>query len=85
MAALGITWILDGLEATLGSALGGILKDPKISLGLSDGQIGLSATIYLVGLICRGWAPESPRWLVTHGRAPEAKKNDRSRGENGYR
>ena len=51
VTALGITWVLDGLEATLGSALAGILKDPKISLGLSDGQIGFGATIYLVGQV----------------------------------
>jgi MFS family permease len=51
VTALGVTWILDGLEATLGSALGGILKDPNISLGLSDAQIGMGATIYLVGQV----------------------------------
>jgi hypothetical protein len=51
VTALGITWILDGLEATLGSALGGVLKDPNISLGLSDAQIGLDATFYLVGQV----------------------------------
>jgi hypothetical protein len=51
VTALGITWILDGLEATLGSALGGVLKDPNISLGLSDAQIGLGATFYLVGQV----------------------------------
>jgi MFS family permease len=51
VTALGITWILDGLEATLGSALGGVLKDPNISLGLSDAQIGLGATLYLVGQV----------------------------------
>jgi MFS family permease len=49
--ALGVTWILDGLEATLGSALGGFLKDPHLSLGLSDAQIGLGATIYLIGQV----------------------------------
>jgi hypothetical protein len=65
------------LEATLGSVLGGILKDPHFSLGLSVAQIGLGATIYLIGqvmLIFRGWVPESPRWLVTHGHAAEAEK-----------
>jgi MFS family permease len=51
VTALGVTWILDGLEATLGSALGGILKDPHLSLGLSDAQIGLGATIYLIGQV----------------------------------
>ena len=51
VTALGVTWILDGLEATLGSALGGILKDPNISLGLSDAQIGGGATVYLIGQV----------------------------------
>jgi MFS family permease len=48
--ALGITWLLDGLETTLGGAFVGILKDP-LALGLSDAQIGLSASIYLAGAV----------------------------------
>ena len=48
--ALGITWLLDGLETTLGGALVGILKDPR-TLHLSDSQIGLSATVYLAGAV----------------------------------
>ena len=48
--ALGITWILDGLEVTLVSALGGILKEPT-TLGLSDAEIGSGATVYLVGQV----------------------------------
>jgi MFS family permease len=48
--ALGITWLLDGLETNLGGALAGILKSPK-TLGLSDAQIGLSATVYLAGAV----------------------------------
>lgn len=51
VTALGITWVLDGLEATLGSALAGTLKNPEISLGLSDAEIGLGATIYLIGQV----------------------------------
>ncbi|MBV9768329.1 MAG: MFS transporter [Bryobacterales bacterium] len=48
--ALGITWLLDGLETTLGGALVGILKDPR-TLHLSDSDIGLSATLYLAGAV----------------------------------
>jgi MFS family permease len=48
--ALGITWLLDGLETMLGGALVGILKDPR-TLHLSDSDIGLSATVYLAGAV----------------------------------
>ncbi len=48
--ALGITWLLDGLETMLGGALVGILKDPR-TLHLSDSEIGLSATMYLAGAV----------------------------------
>jgi MFS family permease len=45
---LGITWLLDGLEVTLAGSLAGALKDPR-ALGLSDAQVGASATAYLAG------------------------------------
>src|SRR3984957_11084525 len=48
--ALGITWLLDGLETMLGGALVGILKDPR-TLHLSDSEIGLTATLYLAGAV----------------------------------
>jgi MFS family permease len=50
VTALGVTWILDGLEVTLAGALGGILKSPQ-TLGLSDVQVGASATAYLAGAV----------------------------------
>jgi MFS family permease len=50
VSALGITWVLDGLEVTLAGALGGVLKDPR-ALGLSDAQVGLSASAYLSGAV----------------------------------
>ena len=46
--ALGITWILDGLEASLIANLAPTLQDPR-TLGLSAAQIGLTNTCYLVG------------------------------------
>jgi MFS family permease len=48
--ALGITWVLDGLEVTLAGAIGGVLKRPD-ALGLTDAQIGASATCYLLGAV----------------------------------
>jgi MFS family permease len=48
--ALGITWILDGLEVTLAGAVSGALKESP-ALGLSDAQVGLSATGYLAGAV----------------------------------
>jgi MFS family permease len=48
--ALGITWLLDGLEVTMAGALASILKDPR-TLGLSDVQVGASATAYLAGAV----------------------------------
>ena len=59
VVALGATWILDGLEVTLAGALGGILTRRE-TLGLSDTQVGASATFYAV--------PDALK--ATHGRHP---------------
>jgi MFS family permease len=48
--ALGATWILDGLEVTLAGSLGGILTQRE-TLGLTDAQVGASATFYLAGAV----------------------------------
>jgi MFS family permease len=48
--ALGATWILDGLEVTLAGALSGILTRPE-TLGLTDAQVGASATFYFAGAV----------------------------------
>ena len=50
IVALGITWILDGLEVTLAGALSGELK-ASTALGLSDAQIGLAGSCYLAGAV----------------------------------
>src|SRR6266700_492457 len=50
VVSLGATWILDGLEVTLAGALGGILTRHE-TLGLSDTQVGASATCYLAGAV----------------------------------
>jgi MFS family permease len=50
IAALGITWILDGLEVTLAGALAAELKEPA-ALGLSNAQVGLAGSSYLCGAV----------------------------------
>jgi MFS family permease len=50
IVALGITWILDGLEVTLAGALAGELARPS-GLGLSNTQIGLAGSSYLAGAV----------------------------------
>jgi MFS family permease len=49
VTALGVTWILDGLEVTLVGSLSGALKES--SMLLSDAQIGYSASCYLIGAV----------------------------------
>jgi MFS family permease len=48
--SLGATWILDGLEVTLAGSLGGILTRHE-TLGLTDTEVGASATCYLAGAV----------------------------------
>jgi MFS family permease len=50
VVALGITWILDGLEVTLAGSLSGALQGPG-GLGLKDAEIGDAASAYLAGAV----------------------------------
>ncbi|MFZ5739374.1 MAG: MFS transporter [Pseudomonadota bacterium] len=50
VAALGITWILDGLEVTLAGALAGALKDSPV-LRFSNLDVGLATSAYLAGAV----------------------------------
>src|SRR6516164_9672347 len=50
IVALGVTWILDGLEVTLAGSLSGQLMQPS-GLGLSNSQIGLAGSAYLSGAV----------------------------------
>jgi MFS family permease len=50
IVALGITWILDGLEVTLAGALSAELKRAT-ALGLSNAQIGFAGSSYLAGAV----------------------------------
>jgi MFS family permease len=48
VVALGVAWILDGLEITVASSVGDILNRPE-TLNLSSTEVGLIATVYLIG------------------------------------
>jgi MFS family permease len=48
--ALGITWILDGLEVTLAGSLSGALKESP-TLRFSNADVGLAASAYLTGAV----------------------------------
>lgn len=48
--ALGITWILDGLEASLIANLAPTLEDPR-TLGLRAAQVGIANSTYLIGQV----------------------------------
>ena len=56
--ALGVTWILDGLEVTLAGAVAGALKESP-RLQFSNTQVGLASSFYLAGAVfgalCFGW------------------------------
>jgi MFS family permease len=48
VAALGVAWVLDGLEITIASAVAGVLNTRQ-TLNLSAGAVGAIATVYLFG------------------------------------
>ncbi|MFM9921578.1 MFS transporter [Variovorax sp. H27-G14] len=48
--ALGVAWVLDGLEVTLVGSIGAVLERPD-TLGLTAGQIGWSGSIYIAGAV----------------------------------
>lgn len=48
--ALGVAWILDGLEITIASSIAGVLGEPG-TLNMSSTEVGLVATTYLVGQV----------------------------------
>jgi MFS family permease len=47
---LGAAWILDGLQITIASSVTGVLTQPD-TLDMSSSQIGLIASVYLVGQV----------------------------------
>jgi MFS family permease len=50
VSALGVTWLLDGLEVSVVAALGPILTHPT-TLGLTESEVGLAASAYLAGSV----------------------------------
>src|SRR5947209_15806289 len=48
VVGLGVAWILDGLEITIASSVTGVLTQSN-TLHLTSTQVGLIATIYLIG------------------------------------
>ena len=51
VGALGVTWLLDGLEVSIVAALGPILTHSE-TLQLTHAQVGLTASAYLAGSVC---------------------------------
>ena len=49
VVALGVTWILDGLEVTLAGSVAGALKNA--SLHLSNAEVGFASSAYLAGAV----------------------------------
>src|SRR3954470_7651776 len=49
--ALGVTWILDGLEVTVVGSLGPALQE-RATLGLTAAEIGLAGSAYVAGAVC---------------------------------
>ena len=58
VAALGVTWILDGLEVTLAGAVSGALKDSPV-LQFTNTDVGIAASAYVggavLGAVLFGW------------------------------
>src|ERR1700752_4843912 len=50
VAALGITWVLDGLEVTLAGSIAGALQQSTV-LHFSSAEVGLTASAYLAGAV----------------------------------
>ncbi|MUL39918.1 MFS transporter [Streptomonospora sp. PA3] len=49
LLGLGSVWILDGLEVTIVGAIGSRITEPGSGLNITEGQVGLAASIYIVG------------------------------------
>ena len=77
VVALGITWILDGLEVTLAGAVAGALKaSPRLQF--SNAAIGFASSAYLggavLGALLFGWLTDrlgrKRLFFITLGLAP---------------
>ena len=64
VAALGITWILDGLEVTLAGSIAGALQESPV-LHFSAAEVGAVGSAYLAGAVAGALAvrlPDRPVW-----------------------
>ena len=95
VVALGITWLLDGLEVTLAGAVAGALKSSSV-LHLTDADIGLAGSAYIAGAVLGalvfGWLTDRlgrrKLFFATLGLylvATAATANDRHRAEDDSR
>jgi len=50
VSALGVTWLLDGLEVSIVAALGPVLTH-QTTLALTESEVGLAASAYLAGSV----------------------------------
>ncbi|MGC9669508.1 MFS transporter [Planosporangium sp. 12N6] len=48
VVALGVAWVLDGLEIQMAASIASVLKDQN-TLHLTAGEVGLTASVYLLG------------------------------------
>src|SRR5438094_357856 len=81
VVALGITWVLDGLEVTIAGSIAAALGALGAVVLLQPGLLppdwgwraafGIGAVLGLGILLLRRWLPESPRWLMLHSRLDE--------------
>src|SRR4028118_131447 len=51
--ALGVTWVLDGIEVSIAGNIADALTNPETGMGFSAGQIGTATGIYIAGA-CTG-------------------------------
>src|SRR5258706_9930774 len=62
--ALGVTWLLDGLEVTLAGAVASALKSSP-TLHFSNADVGLTGSAYIAGAVLGalrfGWLTDPPR------------------------
>ena len=88
VVALGITWILDGLEVTLAGAVAGALKASP-TLHFTNADVGLAGSAYLAGAVLGalffGWLTDrlGPQEALLHHarRLPgRPRRRPRSRG-----
>ena len=68
------------IGAALGSGATLVLLDPNIFAVNVGWRVGfaIGAVLGLGILLVRGFVPESPRWLITHGYADQAERNVRA-------